>query len=328
MAQLEKDRGDRTLAQVLSQSELMDTEALEPLMAMQVEEAIFHLFSWGNGAFHFDPDQTLAETMPRVSMNAEALLLEGARRVDEWGQIQKKIPSTDLIFGMVDDPPDEAEAELTKDQTKVLALLDGERTVDDLIKASGLLDFDTSKALFGLLVAGFIERVGTRVVETEQEPSEPEARQFLKLARAFFKAGMFEDAERELERSVDAWPAFGTARRILGALLLKHRRFDEALQHFARVEGPGGPHVCVLPQSGRGPGDDGPIGRSPCGAGRSRRGILRRSGAGPGTGNLPTPRVGPWPSAGEFRPLSDADRGQDAQPGVFRLHDPRPRYGR
>jgi len=139
---------------------------------------------------------------------------------------------------MVEAPPDEAEAELTKDQKRILALLDGERTVEDLVKASGLLDFDTSKALFGLLVAGFIERVGTRVIETEHVASEPEARQHLKLARAFFKAGMFEDAERELERSVEAWPSFGAARRILGVLLLRQRRFDEALQHFAHVSEP------------------------------------------------------------------------------------------
>ena len=236
LAQVEATRGDRTLAQALSESDVLESDALEPLLAMQVEEAIYHLFSWGHGAFHFDPDQTLEESMPRVSMNAEGLLLEGARRVDEWGQIQKKIPSTDLIFGMVDDPPDEVEAELTKDQQKILRLLDGERTVDDLIKTSGLLDFDTSKALFGLLVAGFIERVGTRVVEVEHQPSEPEARQYLKLARAFFKAGMFEDAERELERSVEAWPGFGTARRMLGALLLRNRRFDEALEHFSHVD--------------------------------------------------------------------------------------------
>src|SRR5256885_2766682 len=33
-----------------------------------------------------------------VSINPESLLLEGARRVDEWSLIEKKIPSFDLIF--------------------------------------------------------------------------------------------------------------------------------------------------------------------------------------------------------------------------------------
>ena len=35
-----------------------------------------------------------------VSINPESLLLEGARRVDEWSQIEKKIPSFDLIFAV------------------------------------------------------------------------------------------------------------------------------------------------------------------------------------------------------------------------------------
>lgn len=238
LASLNREKGDRPLAQVLSESDLIEAEQLEPLLTMQVEEAIYHLFSWAQGAFHFDPDQGFDESMPRVSMNAEGLLLEGARRVDEWSQIQKKVPSTDLIFGVADDRPEEAEVELTKDQKRILELLDGERTVDDLVKASGLLDFDTCKALFGLLQAGFIERVGTRVVEAAPAASEPEARQHLKLARAFFKAGMLEDAERELEASVAAWSGFGPARRLLGVLLLRQGKHEEALEHLSHVTEP------------------------------------------------------------------------------------------
>ena len=235
---LNRKKGDRTLAQVLHESDLVDEEQLEPLIAMQVEEAIYHLFAWTEGSFQFDPDQELEDSVPRVSMNAEGLLLEGARRVDEWSQIEKKIPSSDLIFGVVDDPPDEVEADLTKDQKKVLELLDGERTVEDLVKASGLLDFDTSKALFGLLQAGFVERVGTRTVETEPSASEPDARQHVKLARAFHKAGMLEDAERELVSAVEAWGSFATARRLLGHLLLTQGRFQEALDHLEKVTEP------------------------------------------------------------------------------------------
>ncbi|MGI9625905.1 MAG: DUF4388 domain-containing protein [Longimicrobiales bacterium] len=238
LQELKAEAGERTLAEVLRDSEAISEEELERLLSMQVEEAIYHLFSWAMGNFHFDPDQELEESMPRVSMNAEGLLLEGARRVDEWGQIQKKVPSSDLIFGSVDDPPDEAEAELTKAQKKILKLLDGERTVDDLVKASGLLDFDTSKALFGLIQAGFIERVGTRVIEIVSTASEPEAKQHLKLARAFYKAGMYEDAERELEKSVAAWSAFGPARRLLGLLLLRQGEFKGALEHLDQVTDP------------------------------------------------------------------------------------------
>ena len=35
-----------------------------------------------------------------MRINPESLLLEGARRVDEWSLIEKKIPSFDLVFAV------------------------------------------------------------------------------------------------------------------------------------------------------------------------------------------------------------------------------------
>ena len=44
------------------------------------------------------PDVAPDEQDFLVSINPESLLLEGARRVDEWSLIEKKIPSFDLVF--------------------------------------------------------------------------------------------------------------------------------------------------------------------------------------------------------------------------------------
>src|SRR5256885_14119855 len=49
----------------------------------------------------------------QVSINPESLLLEGARRVDEWSLIEKKIPSFDLIFVLDKDRLAISEAALT-----------------------------------------------------------------------------------------------------------------------------------------------------------------------------------------------------------------------
>src|SRR3712207_9452962 len=50
----------------------------------------------------FEPDARPESQDIVVSMNPESLLLEGARRVDEWGQIAKKVPSFDIIFEIED----------------------------------------------------------------------------------------------------------------------------------------------------------------------------------------------------------------------------------
>ena len=76
---------------------------------------------------------------------------------------EKKIPSFDVVF-QLDLHPDEAEedVELTRDQKKILPFVDGVRTVDDIMNEAGLVEFETGKALYGLVQAGYVSRAGER----------------------------------------------------------------------------------------------------------------------------------------------------------------------
>src|SRR5436305_2005935 len=55
-------------------------------------------------------------------------------------------------FGYID-------AELTAEQRAVLQHIDGARNVHAIVDATGLVEFDVAKALYGLLTAGFIHRI-------------------------------------------------------------------------------------------------------------------------------------------------------------------------
>ncbi len=63
-----------------------------------------------------------------MSINPESLLLEGARRVDEWSLIEKKVPSFDLIFVVDDGRLAASEAQWTPLQDQLLPLIDGRAT--------------------------------------------------------------------------------------------------------------------------------------------------------------------------------------------------------
>jgi hypothetical protein len=118
------------------------------------------------GTFNFEADVKPEEQDFQVSINPESLLLEGARRVDEWTLIEKKIPTFDLVFDVDRRKLADSHVELTKEQETVLPLLDGRRDVAAVIDESGLGEFDVGKALYGLVSAGFAQRVGkTRNVE-------------------------------------------------------------------------------------------------------------------------------------------------------------------
>lgn len=231
----------RRLGQIMVERGDLTEEELHHYIRVQVEEAVYHLFAWEQGSFHFAPDEKPEEEgIAIVSINPESLLLEGARRVDEWSQIEKKISSGDLIFAMERDPheapprgPDgREEVELTAEQEKVLALVDGTRTVEDVVAESGLVHFEAAKALYGLAQAGFIQATGRGATRAADAGPDQGIHQHLDLARAYYKAGMLEDAEREYRAVLDQDPAHGVARSRMALIALKAGRPEECIEHY------------------------------------------------------------------------------------------------
>ena len=89
---------DKRLGEILVEREFIAREELHRYIRLQIEEAVYYLFTWNQGTFNFEADVAPDEQDFLVSINPESLLLEGARRVDEWSLIEKKIPSFDLVF--------------------------------------------------------------------------------------------------------------------------------------------------------------------------------------------------------------------------------------
>src|SRR5258705_325394 len=89
---------DKKLGEILVAQTVITQGDLERYMRMQIEESVYYLFTWTQGTFNFEADVRPEQQDFLVSINPESLLLEGARRVDEWSLIEKKIPSLDLIF--------------------------------------------------------------------------------------------------------------------------------------------------------------------------------------------------------------------------------------
>ena len=229
------DRGAR-LGELLVREGALTEEQLRRYISLQIEEAVYHLFTWSQGSFHFDPGQSPDEGVILVDISAESLLMEGARRVDEWGLIEKKIPSLDLVFEMQKNPEEaDQDVELTPEQKRLIPLIDGLRTVEELAHESGMVEFDVSKALFGLLQAGFVGRAGQRGHMDADRDSGDEATQHLNLGVAFYRSGMMEDAVREFEEVLERDPKHSRALFRLGLIALHAGRLTEALEHFDRM---------------------------------------------------------------------------------------------
>ncbi len=227
---------NRRLGEILVEQEAISEEELQRYIQMQIEEAVYHLFAWTQGAFHFDTDQMPEEEGPYlVNVPPEALLMEGARRVDEWSLVEKKIPSFDIVFQLDKHPDDSDEdVELTKDQQKVLPFIDGVRTVTEIMDEAGLVEFETGKALYGLISAGFVSRAGER--STSEETGGDEAlQQHLNVGVAFYRSGMMEDAGREFEQALQIEPTQARANFMMGLIAFRRGRLEEALNFFGSM---------------------------------------------------------------------------------------------
>jgi tetratricopeptide (TPR) repeat protein len=241
---LQDRRRDKRLGELLVEQNALTLEQLHNAINVQIQEAVYFLFTWNQGTFNFEPDVHPDQHDHVVSINPESLLLEGARRVDEWGLVEKKIPSFDIVFEVDRAKVLDTDADLNAEQRAVLDLVDGTRDVQAIIDASGMVEFEVGKALFGLLTAGFIHRIGKTKTST---PAAAEGRieEHRNLGIAFYKTGMLDEGAREFRRVLELRSADPVARFYLGLVLCRQRKWEDAHAAFSEAATVPGAKVSV-----------------------------------------------------------------------------------
>ena len=244
---IEVQNGDRQhkLGEILVGLGSLSRAELEEYMQLQIEEAVYYLFTWTSGTFNFEAGVRPEREDFLVRISPEALLLEGARRVDEWSLIEKKIPSFDLIFSVDHQHISQSAPTLSGEQQRLLRLIDGSRDVRQLIDDSGMVEFEVGKALYGLITAGFAHRVGT---STAAAPKVNESRvdEHRNLGVAFYKAGMLEEGLREFRRVLELRPSDNGAPLFLGLIAIRQARWEDAAGALRQAAEAGVPRPAAL----------------------------------------------------------------------------------
>jgi hypothetical protein len=147
------------IGQVLVRAGAIDEDTLETFVREQIQDAVFDLMRWPSGSFSFDmgPDSGIDEAI-ELSMSVENLIMEGSRRLEEWDAVHRKIPSPDAVVAMAAVPgAEDVEVTLKAEEWRLLTLVDGRRTVGDLVEVSGQGEFHTCKVLYGMIGSGLLE---------------------------------------------------------------------------------------------------------------------------------------------------------------------------
>ena len=136
------------------------TEAqLRDFLKVQVSEIVYDCFVWDAGTFSFaEEGARLPQHAITISIDLANLIMEGARRIEEWEQCLKLLPDRSVIFRVVVTPRDE-KITLTADEWRILFLINGQRTLEDLGRDADDEPFQVYRVVYGLYANKLIEVV-------------------------------------------------------------------------------------------------------------------------------------------------------------------------
>jgi hypothetical protein len=118
------------------------------------EEAIYSLAIWSSGDFQFTPGEEPERAT--IERSNTSLLMESARRLDEWKVLSRKIPGLDHVPVLL--PRDAPEpVTLSPVEWNLIIRIDGRKNVEELARTLDESSFDTAKVLYGLVTSNLVE---------------------------------------------------------------------------------------------------------------------------------------------------------------------------
>jgi hypothetical protein len=149
----------RRVGEILVAHGIVTPRDIDRFMRQQIETVVFDLMSWSEGFFSFseEPPRPIRKDIA-VRVSTESLLMEGARRIDEWSRMADKIPDARVIplLAPLDDGP-ESFIDLLPREWEVLSIIDGERNLHEIAKRLVLAEFEVAKIIYGMLSTGLID---------------------------------------------------------------------------------------------------------------------------------------------------------------------------
>lgn len=269
----QREGSRRRLGQLFVEMGALTQRELHREVERHIEEAVFELLSWREGFFSFaEGGIEGAPSDALVEVPTEKVLMEGARRIDEWSRIEAQVPHLGMIpvLAPLEAAGPSGHLDLLPAEWEVLAEVDGARDVRQISAALRAPEFEVARTVFGLATTGVVVlhdptasrrarssvgddaealvaaaevRLESGDVEAAREAAETalalrpeEARVHLVLGRAQLAAGMHADAVEACRRAIRLAPGLAEAYRWCGFALAATGRFRDARESWEQWE--------------------------------------------------------------------------------------------
>lgn len=212
------------LGRILINRQLVTEAEIRRIVQLKVEESIFDTFLWSVGSFEFHDGAASHQKSMLLSLDVTGIVLEGARRLDDWKRIRRVIKGGDAVLSAIS----EAIAErlpLAPEDADILARLDGTKRVDQLVIDMRTPEYKINKLLFDLHEKGLV-----RIVNAGGNLGENPSLQ-LQRARALVEKQKLQEAQEELRRILKDQPRHLDANKMMAVVqdLLEEKKLDQDL---------------------------------------------------------------------------------------------------
>jgi len=191
-ALFQQDRTHEPLGQILVNQGLLSNDELDSLLQLKTEETIYDCFLWADGEFAFQDDQLPDKVPVALSVDLTGLILEGARRTDEWARIHSLFHSRLTTFETTD--RDRAgEPGLSDEERRVLELVDRRKNLAEIAIEMHAVEFYAASLLMDLHQRGMV--VVDQVIEEIPFERQVEALQDrLREGVVYYNAAQYEES--------------------------------------------------------------------------------------------------------------------------------------
>ncbi|APR77489.1 Phosphate regulon transcriptional regulatory protein PhoB (SphR) [Minicystis rosea] len=133
------------------------------------EEAVYRTLIWNEG--EFEVEFCKVDCPDVIESSTQGLLMEGMRRVDEWGRLLEALPPLSTVFEVDSNELLERLNEIPDELNSILRLFDGKRTLMQVVDESPFEDLSTLSTISKLYFEGLLVQADTTEESDDVVPS-------------------------------------------------------------------------------------------------------------------------------------------------------------
>ena len=132
-------------------------DMLKQFTNKQVEEILYNIFLWPTAHFEYTDQAHNLDGMIVSPFNTMTLMLEATRRIDDMSVFAKKINDKKMVFRITEKILDKKGIILKLNEWRILSFVDGIRSIEGIIKKSGLDKYSVYRILYSLISYGLVD---------------------------------------------------------------------------------------------------------------------------------------------------------------------------